>query len=101
MLVLFAEMPEFPGLSSQPGMFFDIKLGLGGVGWYFCGGQSEPVRWKKQSPEHVLEIVDSGGFETPVLMNPGTTSVAMADVELAVEFSYGTDGEVTPLTPTH
>ena len=95
-LVLFAEMPVYPGLSSTPeyaDAFRDIQLGLGGVGWYFNGGQSEAVRWKKQSPEHALEIVDPNGFETPVALNPGTTYIGLVSVENAGEFAYGTGGQ--------
>lgn len=98
-LVLFAEMPNYEGLGSMRSYFPDIRLGLGGVGWYFNGGQCEAVRWKKQSPEHALEIIDPNGFETPVALNPGTTYVGLVSVDNAGEFAYGTGGQLHRISP--
>ena len=99
-LVLFAEMPPYEGFGSTSSYFPDIQLGLGGVGWYFNGGQSEAVRWTKQSPEHALQIVDANGQETPVALNPGTTYVGMVSVDNAEEFAYGTGGQLHRISPT-
>ena len=99
-LVLFAEMPNYEGLGSMGSYFPDIRLGLGGVGWYFNGGHCEAVRWKKQSPEHALEIIDPNGFETPVALNPGTTYIGLVSVDNAGEFAYGTGGQLHRISPT-
>lgn len=58
------------------------------------------VRWKKQSPEHALEIVDPNGFETPVALNPGTTYIGLVSVDNAGEFAYGTGGQPRRISST-
>ena len=75
-LVLFTDITKYPD-----GILANVDFAFGGVGFYINGGRYEKVRWLKGSPEAPLRIVSLDGTETPVALNPGTSYVAMVDLE--------------------
>ena len=86
-LILFAGMERYPD-----GILTRVEYNFGGVGYYFCNGQYEQVRWIKGNPEDPLRIVDMGGNEIDILINPGQTYVAIVGLDQYDYFSFGTDG---------
>ena len=52
-----------------------------GAGLYLHGGRYERVRWMKGSGEQPLRIVDNEGKEKDVVINPGTSYVAVVGLD--------------------
>ncbi|MEG0897401.1 MAG: DUF3048 domain-containing protein [Ruthenibacterium sp.] len=75
-LILFTDITKYPD-----GILAQVDYAFGGVGFYVNGGRYEKVRWMKGAPESPLRIVTLDGTETPVQINPGTSYIAMVDLE--------------------
>ena len=77
LFILFADIEKYPdGVLAK--VRFDQQQG---AGLYFSGGRFERVRWMKEDPASPLRIVDNTGSETDVLVNPGTSYVAVVATE--------------------
>ncbi|EJW98482.1 hypothetical protein EVA_13411, partial [gut metagenome] len=57
---------------------FDVRQG---AGLYLNGGRYERVRWIKENPASPLRIVDNGGKEMDIKVNPGTSYFAVVAEE--------------------
>lgn len=89
-LVLFTDIHVYPGHEVKDLQKVDYTFG--GVGYYFCNGQAEEVRWMKGAPLDVLRICDKFGNETPVELNPGKTYLSFVDIDMAEgKFAYYPD----------
>ena len=86
-IVIFTSMEKYPD-----GILTKVDFNFGGVGYYFCNGQYEQIRWMKGSPESPLRIVDMQGNEIDVLINPGQTYVAVVDLREYDYFSFSANG---------
>lgn len=84
--VLFTDIHVYTGHESSDLQEVDYRYG--GYGCYFNGGRVEMVRWMKGTPDSVLRIVDSEGTETNVKVNPGTSYIAVVDLDEAERFAY-------------
>ncbi|MDD3428819.1 MAG: DUF3048 domain-containing protein [Oscillospiraceae bacterium] len=71
-LLLFTEITP-----RADNVLMNVNYNYGGIGYYFNGGRYELVRWLKGVPEQPLRIVDAGGNEVNVKINPGKTYVAV------------------------
>ena len=60
-------------------MLTHVEYSWGGVGYYFCGGKMEPIRWLKGLPTDPLRIVDNQGNEIDVEINCGKTYIGFSD----------------------
>ncbi|MEG2672895.1 MAG: DUF3048 domain-containing protein [Ruthenibacterium sp.] len=87
-LVLFADIYTHPNYVNEHYDIQKVDYNAGGVGYYFCNGQSQKVRWMKGGPQEILRILDGDGNETPVQLNPGKTYLTMVDVDEAIHFTY-------------
>ncbi|MEG1176877.1 MAG: DUF3048 domain-containing protein [Ruthenibacterium sp.] len=85
-LVLFTDIHVYPGHEVKD--LQQVDLTSGGVGYYFCNGQAEAIRWVKGSPQGVLRILDKFGNETDVPINPGKTYLSVVDLDMATAFTY-------------
>lgn len=71
-LLLFTEITP-----RADNVLMNVNYSYGGIGYYFNGGRYELVRWMKGLPEQPLRIVDAGGNEVNVKINPGKTYVGV------------------------
>ncbi len=91
-IVLFAPMTLWP--DSQ---LVKVDYSVGGAGYYISQGQYELIFWRKGAENHplILERADRSGEQ--VLVNPGTTYLAIVDDEELGSFDAhlqaGTAGE--------
>lgn len=92
-LILFTEVTKYPD-----GILAHVNYAFGGVGVYFNGGRYERVRWMKGNADSPLRIVDLGGHEKDVALNPGTTYVAMADINNYPFFNISATGPLPART---
>ena len=92
-LVLFTDITKYPD-----GVLAKVRYDFGGVGYYFHKGAYEEVRWMKGAPEAPLRIVSTDGTETPVALNPGTTYVAMVDLEKYPHFKISSAKNLPEMT---
>lgn len=90
-LILFTDITKYPD-----GILAQVDYAFGGVGFYVNGGRYEKVRWMKGAPESPLRIVTLDGTETPVVINPGTSYVAMVDLSKYPYFKMASTME-TPM----
>lgn len=84
-LVLFTDFDVYPDPGGSGYDLQKVNYANGGVGYYFSGGKAEPVRWMKGAPLQPLRIVDFGGNEENVKINPGKTYIAVVDLIDVVE----------------
>ena len=73
--LIFAEMNE------RADSLVEVNYDIGGYGYYFNGGRYEKVRWSKGFPQEPLRIVDMGGNDIDIKINPGKTYVAVVALE--------------------
>lgn len=73
-IVLFAPMTLY---SNSP--LVKVDYGNIGIGFYFSGGQYEIIRWAKGAPDQPLRLLVNDDTETGLLINPGTSYVAVVD----------------------
>lgn len=85
-IVLFTDIHVYPGHEAKD--LQQVDLASGGVGYYFCNGQAEKIRWTKGSPQGVLRLFDKYGNETDVEVNPGKTYLTVVDLDMAPSFTY-------------
>lgn len=85
-LVLFTDIHTYTGHEAKD--LQEVVYSFGGVGYYFNGGKAEQVRWMKGTPDNVLRIVDTEGYETNVKINPGKTYLAIVDLDEAENFQF-------------
>ena len=78
-LLLFSEIVPYSQLGYDAGMLTHVEYSWGGVGYYFCGGKMEPVRWLKGLAHEPLRIVDNEGHEIDVEINCGKTYIGFTD----------------------
>ena len=78
-LLLFADIKPYSQLGYDAGMLTHVEYSWGGVGYYFCGGKMEPIRWLKGLPTDPLRIVDNQGNEIDVEINCGKTYIGFSD----------------------
>ncbi len=83
LLILFTTIEQYPGTPLAK-----VDFSFGGVGYYFNNGRYEKVRWLKGTPTEPLRIVDAGGNEIDVLINPGQCYIAFVSLEEAGAFTY-------------
>ncbi|MDL2215500.1 DUF3048 domain-containing protein [Ruminococcaceae bacterium OttesenSCG-928-N02] len=81
--VLFTTIEQYPNTPLS-----QVHFEFGGVGYYFHGGRYERVRWIKGTATDPLRIVDIGGNEIDVLVNTGTSYVAVVSLDEAEAFTY-------------
>ncbi|MBD5102619.1 MAG: DUF3048 domain-containing protein [Subdoligranulum sp.] len=93
-LVLFTDFEVYPGHEAKN--LQKVNYAFGGVGFYFNGGKAEPVRWTKGTPLEPLRIVDAGGNEETVKINPGKTYITVVDLDMAEKFEYNRIGTAQP-----
>ena len=63
------------------------------MGYYFCGGQVEYIRWQKGGPLEALRLYTGDGTETSLKINPGKTYLAMVDLDEYDGFHYEGAGQ--------
>lgn len=105
-LVLFTDIHTYPGHEEKNLQYADYNWG--GVGYYFCNGKREQVRWLKGSSAwEGLRIVSADGRENPVYLNPGKTYLAIVDIDQAENLLVGnaavvqrTEDNEDPITVT-
>ena len=73
----------------------NVDYSFGGIGYYLCGGNYEPIRWMKGTPESPLRIVSAEGDEEEIEINPGKSYIAVVGLD---QFSSLTIGADNPLT---
>lgn len=81
--VLFTTIENYPGT-----MLANISYSFGGAGYYFNGGRYEKIRWLKGVATESLRIVDMGGNEIDVEINPGNSYIAVVSLDEAEAFTY-------------
>lgn len=86
LLVLFTDVEKYPG-----GILSKVDLSGQGYGYYFCNNSYEKVRWLKGAPNDPLRIVALDGSEQDLVINPGTTYVAVVGLDQFPNFKI--DGE--------
>lgn len=59
---------------------------MGGAGYYFSQGHYEVLLWEKGGPNQALQLYNFDKSGNPVLINPGTTYLAIVDDEMLPEF---------------
>lgn len=91
-LVLFTDFDVYPDPGGTGYDLQKVNYAAGSVGYYFSGGKSEYIRWKKSSPMEALYLLDGEGNETPIQINTGKTYLAIVDLDEAGEFFYNTEG---------
>lgn len=74
----------------------EVDYSSGGVGYYFCGGRVESIRWQKPSPQSVMTFTDGAGYEIPVEINPGKTYLGIVDLDMADQCIYREAESETP-----
>ena len=90
-VVLFADIHRHPNYVNETYDIQQVSYNLGGVGYYFCNGKAEKIRWRKDAPQSVLQLMDGDGNETPIQLNPGKTYLSVVSLgEEAEQFSYDT-----------
>ncbi len=90
-VVLFADIHRHPNYVNETYDIQQVSYNLGGVGYYFCNGKAEKIRWRKDAPQSVLQLFDGNGNETPIQLNPGKTYLSVVSLgEDAEQFSYDT-----------
>lgn len=86
----------FTNISPRPdGVLMNVDYSFGGIGYYLCGGNYEPIRWMKGTPESPLQIVSAEGDEEEIEINPGKSYIAVVGLD---QFSSLTIGADNPLT---
>ncbi len=91
-LVLFTQFDVYPDPGGSGYDLQKVDYTFGGVGYYFSGGKAEPIRWQKGAPLQPLRILDGGGHEQSVKINPGKTYIAVVDLEMSDQFLYNKTG---------
>lgn len=76
-LILFTDIHTYYGHEEKN--LQEVMYGDGGVGYYFCNGRYEKIRWQKGGPQDPLRLVSFDGTETTVSLNPGNTYIAVVD----------------------
>ena len=90
LVVLFTEIADYPGDSKG---IQKVEYAYGGVGYYFCGGQVEYIRWQKGGPLEALRLFTGDGTETSLKINPGKTYLAVVDLDEYDGFHYEGAGQ--------
>lgn len=80
-VVIFAPMSIYDGTQ-----LVRVEYGSGGGGYYISNGGFEPLIWRKGAPNMPLYFENISGSEERVLLNPGTTYLAVVDDSLIEEF---------------
>lgn len=76
--VLFAPMSIYDGTHDKGGLK-NFNLYEVSIGYYFCDGRYELIRWMKGGPDSSLVLWVNDTTETPLLVNPGTSYIALVD----------------------
>lgn len=76
--VLFAPMSGYEGTGDK-GWLKKFNLGEISIGYYFCDGRYELIRWTKNAPDSLLVLWVNDTTETSLQVNPGTSYIALVD----------------------
>ncbi|MEG1932422.1 MAG: DUF3048 domain-containing protein, partial [Pygmaiobacter sp.] len=76
LLILFTDITPRPD-----GVLMNVNYNFGGVGYYVNGGNYEPIRWLKGTPEQPLRIISMEDDEVDIEINPGTSYIAMVGLD--------------------
>lgn len=87
-LVLFMPTSIWPNTQASGGL---VKMDMsdGGGGFYFTQGGFERVIWRKGAPDQPLRLENIDRSEAPVVVNPGTTYIALVDDAESENFYEG------------
>ncbi len=91
-IVLFTDFSVYPDPGGSGYDLQKVNYAGGSIGYYFSGGKSEYIRWKKNSPMEALYLLDGEGNETPIEINTGKTYLAVVDIDEVENFGYNPGG---------
>ena len=96
LMILFTDIHPYPGHEKSDLQY--VEYSWGGVGFYCHGGTAERIRWEKGTDLQALRLCSEATGEL-LEVNPGTSYVAVVDVDEAEHFVLEAAQQFAPDRP--